>query len=129
MTHSKQLAALLTDPDAVKGVRADEIPALLGELEELRSRLWAKLTTPTANIQTSESASNKPLETRNFRGSTDPLSGEHLLTIQEASEYLNMPAGTLRRWVEKGLIRSIKLGNHVRIDSQVLREFVESGRR
>ncbi len=42
-----QLAVVAADPERVEDVRPDEVPVLLGRLEELRARLWGRLQAPT----------------------------------------------------------------------------------
>ncbi len=44
-----QLARLLADPSRVAEMPAEEIPALLGQLERLRAELWRRMISATAS--------------------------------------------------------------------------------
>lgn len=79
---SAELATLAADPERVRDVDPDAIPALLGEAETLRAKLWARLQATTTA---------PPAPSRNGNGQ-DP---DHLLTAQEAADRL----GVSKRWV------------------------------
>ena len=72
MTDRPDLAALLADPASVP---ADQIPALLGELERVKGVLWARLacSAPTDDAE------------------------DRLLTIDQAAERLAVTPDWLRR--------------------------------
>ncbi len=54
----------------------------------------------------------------------------HVINEQEAARLLDLRVSTLRRWRWAGLhIPFHKIGSAVRYDPQVIREFIEAGRR
>lgn len=79
---SAELATLAADPARVQDVQPDAIPALIGETEALRARLWARLQ--------AVSAPAAPAPTPSTNGRPD-----RLLTAQEVAERL----GVNRRWI------------------------------
>jgi hypothetical protein len=44
---SAELAALVSDPERVADLEPAAVPALVGELEALKARLWIRLQVPT----------------------------------------------------------------------------------
>lgn len=88
------LAALVREPERVAEVRADSIPALLGDLERLRAALWTRLMGARAS----------------GNGQPEPSTeGDHLLTVAEASQKL----GTSKDWLyrrAKALPFTVRLG-------------------
>jgi predicted DNA-binding transcriptional regulator AlpA len=79
---SAELATLAADPARVEDVQPDAIPALIGEAEALRARLWARLQAVSAPVA--------PTPAPNANGKAD-----RLLTAQEAAERL----GVNKRWM------------------------------
>lgn len=77
------LEALVRDPSVVESVPADEIPALLGEVEELKGKLMLRLF--SSGVQPVQTATPTP-------GDGGP---DKLLTAKEASEIL----GVTTKWV------------------------------
>lgn len=78
---SAELAALVTDPERVADIDPAAIPAIVGEMEALRARLWVRLQTPPRVGVTPEPASN---------GGPDTL-----LKVDEAAARL----GVSKRWM------------------------------
>ncbi len=92
----------------IADVHPKAIPALLGDLERLKTLLWIRLlTTP---------AVNSPPETA--------LVEDHLLTIPEAADLLSVPAGYVYGLARRGDFPTIKIGKYVRIRLADLREWV-----
>jgi hypothetical protein len=56
---SAELAALAADPDRVAEVAPDAVPALVGELEALKARLWVRLQAPQPMVKTAEGSNGK----------------------------------------------------------------------
>ena len=79
---SAELATLAADPERIANVPPDTLPALIGEAEALRARLWARLQ--------ASSAPQAPTPASGGNGKAD-----HLLTAQETAERLGVSA----RWV------------------------------
>jgi predicted DNA-binding transcriptional regulator AlpA len=76
-----RLATLAADPERVDSVPPAELPALLGELEALRARLWSRVAaTPAPPAPNSPPANGTGTDT--------------LVTAQEAADRL----GVSRRW-------------------------------
>ena len=79
---SAQLATLLSDPERIASVRPESLPALLGEVEALKARLWAQLQASAVPAQVVPEPSQNG-------------AGEQLLTADEAADKL----GVSRRWM------------------------------
>lgn len=77
---SAELATLAADPSRVEDVGRDAIPALIGEVETLKARLWARL----------QAVEVAPAPTPSTNGGPDKL-----LTAEEAAERLSVD----KRWV------------------------------
>lgn len=79
---SAELGTLASDPSRIADVSPDALPALIGEAEALRARLWARLQAVSAPVA--------PAPASNGNGGP-----ERLLTAQQAAERL----GVSKRWV------------------------------
>lgn len=77
---SDLLAAL---EEAAGQIPSGKIPTLLGELERLRTCLWARMVTPSAD------------------GKSQTLAEDSLLTVQEAAERLGVSPDYLYRHARK----------------------------
>ena len=76
---SRDLAELVSYPERIQELSRESVPALIGETEALKARLWARLQGPESP-----------------RGVSSTLStGDHLLTASEAAERL----GVNKRWI------------------------------
>jgi excisionase family DNA binding protein len=75
------LASLARDPKRIDTLSPEALPALLGEVETLRARLWSRLQT---------SAVPQPVPTPSHDGTAD-----RLLTVAQVAERL----GVTKRWV------------------------------
>lgn len=77
------LATLVADPERVEAVAPGDVPALLGQLEAVRARLWQRLQAagaPAAAAAPAPGGNGKP---------------DRLLTADEAASRL----GVSRRWM------------------------------
>lgn len=54
---------------------------------------------------------------------------ERLLSVQEASERLGLSSWTIRRWIQLGKIRPVRLGSRVLLEQTELQRLVEIGKR
>lgn len=79
---SAELATLAADPARVDEVQAEALPALIGETEALRARLWARL----------QAASSPAVAASPARPTDQP---DRMLTAEEAAELL----GVSKRWI------------------------------
>lgn len=77
-----KLTDLVNDPAKVSLLPAEAVPELLGDLERLKATLWARLTVPQSNEQST------PEEDR-------------LLDVDEAAVRLGMKPATLYRRAKK----------------------------
>ena len=44
-----------------------------------------------------------------------PASIQHLLTVDQSAEYMQVNPMTIRRWIEKGDLRAFRMGRGIRI--------------
>jgi excisionase family DNA binding protein len=79
---SVDLATLAADPERIQNVPAEALPALIGETEALRARLWARLQAPAP--------APAPVPARTNGGEPDTL-----LKAEQAAERL----GVSKRWM------------------------------
>lgn len=49
-----------------------------------------------------------------------------LLTVEQAAELLNVSSWTIRRWIKRGSLPHVKLGNLVRVESEDVQQFKDS---
>jgi excisionase family DNA binding protein len=54
---------------------------------------------------------------------------DHLLSVEEAAAYLNIPVRTLRNWVGQGKVPHTRIGKHVRFTPEHLAQIVAAGER
>jgi predicted DNA-binding transcriptional regulator AlpA len=82
MKSKWDLATVAADPSRIESVQPDALPALIGEAEALRAKLWARL-------QASAAPTPAPAPVREIGGP------DTLLTAEQAAERL----GVDRRWI------------------------------
>ncbi len=58
---------------------------------------------------------------------SESLENKRLLSIDEAAEYFGCHSDTIRRFVDAGTIKSLRLGRVHRISRQHLDDLIESG--
>ena len=78
-----QLATLLADPERITSIKPESIPALIGEVESLKAKLWAQLQASAVPAH--------PIPTPSQNGGDK----DRLLTANEAADQLNVS----RRWI------------------------------
>ena len=59
----------------------------------------------------------------------DELERRVTITIPEAAKLIGVHEQTLRRYIARGIIPSVRLGSRVLIPTKALREWLESGNR
>lgn len=59
---------------------------------------------------------------------SDPEPVSFLLTEQDVADYFTVSLHTVRSWRYRGLLPYVKVGNHVRIESEELIRFVNQRR-
>ena len=77
---ASSVAHLLADPEAIDMVRSDQLPGLLGEIEALKAKLWARLQASAPHATPAPTRASGP---------------DRLLTAEEVSDRL----GVSKRWV------------------------------
>jgi excisionase family DNA binding protein len=108
---SADLAALVTDPARVADIDPAAIPALVGELEALKARLWVRLQAPAAVVAPSRNG--------------DP---DHLLTAKEAGSRLGVDKRWLYRHADELPFTRRLTGGTVRFSARGLERWKESRR-
>jgi predicted DNA-binding transcriptional regulator AlpA len=107
------LATIVADPDRIGDVPRAELPGLLGALEVVRARVWARLSEPVGT---------SPGATPVAEG------GDELLTVKQAAHALNVD----ERWMYRhapSLPFTRRLGNRtLRFSERGLRRWMESRR-
>ena len=108
------LATLLSDPSRADALPRDEVPELLGRVEQLRAVLWAKLTRP-------ESTNGATTQ----RSDIEKASGDRMLAAAEVAEmigtdtryvYRHADGWPFTRRLSKGTVRFSEKGLHCWLD-------------
>ena len=104
---STYLADLLTDPSKTEKVPPEAVPALLGEIECLRAKLWARMMIPSA------------------RGTGQASTEEdRLLIAQEAAKRLGASEDYLYRHADK-LPFTVRIGpRQLRFSAQGIERYI-----
>lgn len=103
-----ELESLLMEPGLLAAVRREEIPRLLGRIEEFKARLQAVLFT-------SGQESEYPPE---------PCT-DRLITVEEAAGRLQLTEQYIYGLLKKGEIPPVKQGKYVRIRASDLNAWIE----
>lgn len=109
---SQDLATLAADPERVEQIPSTALPGLIGELEALRARLWARLQ---ASVAPAPPAAAPPAN-----GGPD-----RLLTVKEAAARLGVGPRWLYRHTELPFRRQLSTGA-VRFSERGLERWKES---
>jgi hypothetical protein len=110
---STELAALVTDPSRVADLEPDAIPAIVGELEALKARLWVRLHAPQP-AAVAESAHN---------GGPDQM-----LTAEEAGGQLGVGVRWMYRHADKLPFTRRLTGGTLRFSARGLERWKETRR-
>jgi excisionase family DNA binding protein len=108
--RSPDLPLLLADPRRAADVSADDVPALLGELERLKAILWQRLLNPSAS-----QAEPAP---------TGPLDDLRQLTPAQVSELLNLKEPYIHELCRTGRLPATKSGQYWMISVAGLRQWL-----
>ena len=104
---SAHLAMVLADPKRAADLRAEDIPAVLGALEQVRAALWARMLrapTPVAR---------------------DPDGSEQLLTVAEIATELRFTLSYVYDAVRRGQLSAVRKGKYVRIRRADLKAWLD----
>ena len=101
------LALVVADPGRIADLRADDVPALLGALERVRTALWAQMVrVPTPTVR-------------------EPDAGDGLLTVPEVARELRFTRSYLYEAVRRGDLAAVRKGKYVRIRRADLRAWLD----
>jgi excisionase family DNA binding protein len=101
------LALVVADPRRVAELGADDIPALLGDLELVRAVLWAQMVrTPAPTAR-------------------EPDAGDELLTVPEVAAELRFTRSYVYEAVRRGHLTAVRKGKYVRIRRADLRAWLD----
>ncbi len=100
-----QLAALERQ---IATVRPEDAPALIGELERLKARLWGRMTSAA---------------TENGRPEAPAEDLRHL-SVPKAAELLNLPKARVYELIRQGEIPAVRYGKNLRVPLSGLRESI-----
>jgi excisionase family DNA binding protein len=106
---SPDLAHIVANPARVADLRSEDVPALLGALEELRAALWAHMLRAAAPVA------------RDPTGRT----GEQLLTVAEVATELKFTRGYVYDAVRCGQLSAVRTGKYVRIRRAALTAWLD----
>lgn len=104
---SAHLAMVLADPTRVADLRAEDVPALLGALEQVRAALWARMLRAPAPV------------------ARDPDGSEQLLTVAEIAAELRFTVDYVYDAVRRGQLSAVRKGKYVRIRRADLRAWLD----
>lgn len=106
---SPDLGLVLGNPGRVADLRADDIPALLGALEEVRAALWSRMLCAPAPV------------------ARDPAgaAGDQLLTVAEVAAEVRFTPGYVYEAVRRGQLSAVRKGKYVRIRRADLRAWLD----
>lgn len=108
--RSPDFTLILADPRRAADVSADDVPALLGELERLKAVLWQRL------LHSAASPAERPAN-----GALDDL--RHL-TPAQASELLNLKEPYIHELCRTGRLPATKSGKYWMISVAGLRQWL-----
>lgn len=101
------LAKVAANPNEVDNLDTENIPELLGAVEALRARLWARLQAPPYPAT-----------------ATGP---EPLLEADDVAERLSMPKARIYELAREDRIPHIRIGRQVRFPERRLAAWIEEG--
>lgn len=116
MTGRPELAAILADPANVAEVPRDAIPAVLGELERLKTALWLRLLPDTPRAMTGDVP-------------PDGLDGLRHVTPQRLSQLLDLKLAYVHELCRTGKLPATKSGKYWMISVVGVRNWLGSGPR
>jgi excisionase family DNA binding protein len=96
---SPDLALVVADPHRATELRRDEIPALLGALEQVRALLWIQMVRVAETVE------------REAAGTA----GHELLTVPDAAAELRFTRGYVYEAVRRGELPAVRKGKYVRL--------------
>lgn len=102
------LARLLEDPTKAAEVPPEAIARLIGELEQMKATLWARLIRGDVNGQ----------------GRPEAPEEDRLLTIASVADRLGVPKSYAYELARRGDLPTVRLGKYVRVPASALQELL-----
>jgi excisionase family DNA binding protein len=102
---------VLADPQRANELRPDEIPALLGTLEQLRATLWLNMVRGSGTAKRDADAG-----------------GGELLTVPEVAAQLRFTRGYVYEAVRRGELPAVRKGKYVRLRREDLESWLDEQR-
>jgi excisionase family DNA binding protein len=99
LNGSPELALLVADPQRATELCCDQIPALLGALEQVRAALWIQMVRAAEPVER-EAAS---------------AAGHELLTVPDAAAELRFTRGYVYEAVRRGELPAVRKGKYIRL--------------
>lgn len=106
---SPDLGLVLADPRRVADLHANDIPALLGALEQVRAALWSRMLRTPAPIARD----------------ADDTAGDQLLTVADVAGEVRFTPGYVYEAVRRGQLSAVRKGKYVRIRRADLRAWLD----
>lgn len=104
-----RLALVVADPLRIAGLRAEDVPALLGQLEELRATLWARMVRPPAPAADNPAAA----------------AVADILTVPDVARELRFTSAYVYEAVRRGDLAAVRKGKYLRIRRADLRAWLD----
>ncbi len=109
MDRKPDLALVVADPRRIADLQADDVPGVLGALEQLRACLWAHM------LRAPASAAREP--------GID--AGDDLLTVPEVAAELRFTRSYVYEAVRRGDLAAVRKGKYVRVRRADLRAWLD----
>lgn len=103
------LAHFVANPARVAELGAEDVPALLGALEQLRAALWARLVRVPAPVDRDRNSAV----------------GEQVLTVAEVAAELKFTRGYVYDAIRRGQLSAVHTGKYVRIRRAALTAWLD----
>lgn len=103
------LALALTDPQRLANLHADEVPHLLGALEQIRASLWARM------LGSSGPAAREPVID----------ASDEILTVPRVADELKFTRSYVYEAIRRGDLAAVRKGKYVRVRRSALRAWLD----
>jgi excisionase family DNA binding protein len=103
------LALLLADPQRLADLAADQVPPLLGTLEQLRASLWARMLAAPAAIARE----------------ADVGAIDEILTVAHVADELKFTRSYVYEAIRRGDLTAVRKGKYVRVRRSDLRAWID----
>ena len=107
--RNAELALVLADPQRIATLQADDVPSLLGALEQLRASLWVQM------VRVPVPAAREP--------GTD--ASDEILTVADVSDELRFTRSYVYEAIRRGDLAAVRKGKYVRVRRSDLRAWLD----